>query len=122
MKSANYKDLGSSVSIVTRGGLLKDGFEILRGRSFSSHHKVQIGLRIHLTTCTVGKGTVPCRQWRAVCDADLLPVYSVEVKKASSYRYTDTETTKLIVVCSGSPVPFIQKMEFLTLQFSTSYP
>jgi len=121
VKSANYKELGSSVSIVTRGGLLKDGFKFLRGRRFSSHHKVQIGLRIHLTTCSVGTGTVPCRQWRAVCDADLLPVYSAEVTKASSYRYTATETPKLIVVCSGSPVPFIQTVEFLTLQFSTSY-
>jgi len=66
VKSVNYKELGSSVSVVTRGGLLKDGFEFLRGRRFSSHPKVQIGLRIHLTNCSVSLGTVSCRQRRFV--------------------------------------------------------
>jgi len=32
VKSANHKELGSSVSIVTRVGLLKDGLEFLRSR------------------------------------------------------------------------------------------
>jgi hypothetical protein len=122
VKSASCKELGSSVSVVSRGGLLKHGFEFLRGKLFSSHPKVQIGLRIHLTTCSVGTGTVPCRQRRAVCDANLLPVYSAEVTKASIYSYTATETPKLIVGCSASLLPFTQGMELLTLQFSTSYP
>jgi len=114
VKNANCKELGSSVSIVTRGGLSKDGFEFLRSKRFSSHPKVQIGLRIHLITCSAGTGTVSWRQRRAVCDA--------EDTKASSYRYTATEAPKLIVGCSASPLPFIPRMELLTLHFSTSYP
>jgi hypothetical protein len=109
VKSANCKELSSSVSVVTRGGLLKDGFEFLRGRRFSSHPKVQLGLRIHLTACSVSTGTVSCRQRLAVCDTNPLPLYSAEVTKASSYRYTATETPKLIVGCSASRLPFIQR-------------